>query len=229
MNRNVRAACGLALVTLLAAGCGGGGDGDDPPPSGPYDVGAAWRNSQTTAHGYTVSGTSGGQTLTVTVQVTPAGATTYPRTGAAANRVDLSASARINNGTPATTTASVYYTGSANVIGYQTEGSCGDVTTVLPLPANASIGTSGPLYEVTTYANCTPGGSTVVGTTAATWSLEVDSNVVLFCINTADREGGTLVLTTKECLEIGQNGALRDRARVTLTVPGSAPVVLYSD
>lgn len=228
MNHTVRAACGLALATLVVAGCGGGSDGDDPPPNGPYDIGAAWQNSQTTAHGYTVSGNSGGQTLSVTVQVTPAGASTYPRTGAAANRVDLSASARINNGTPATTTASVYYTGTANVIGYQTDGSCGDVTTVLPLPANASIGANGTLYSVNTYADCTPGAGSVVGTTAATWSLEVDSNVVLFCVSTADSEGGTLVLTTKECLEISQAGALRARARVTLTAPGSAPVVLYS-
>ena len=231
MNHTVRAACGLAFATLIAAGCGGGGgdDGEDPPPNGPYDVAAAWRNSQTTAHGYTVSGSVGGQTLTLAVQATPAGASTYPRTGASANRVDLSATARVNNGTPATTTASIYYTGTANVIGYTTDGACGDVTTLLPLPSNATIGAGGTLYSMTTYSDCTPGGSTVVGTTAATWTIEVDSNVVLFCVSTADSESGTLLLTTKECLEIGQNGALRDRARVTITVPGEAPVVLYSD
>ncbi|HSV69312.1 MAG TPA: hypothetical protein VLI72_04320 [Methylibium sp.] len=229
MNHAARAVCGLAFATLTAAGCGGGGGGDDPPPNGPYDVAAAWQNSQTTAHGYTVSATTGGQTLTLAVQATPAGDSTYPRTGAAAKRVDLSASASVNGGTPVTSTAAVYYTGSANVIGYATDGGCGDVTTLLPLPTNATIGASGTLYSVTTYSDCTLGGTNVVGTTAATWSLEVDSGVVLFCVGTADSESGTLVLTTKECLEIGQNGSLGARARVTLTVPGETPVVLYSD
>jgi len=230
MNQTARAACGLVFATLIAAGCGGGGgDGEDPPPTGPYDIAAAWRNSQTTAHGYTVSGNVGGQTLTLTVQATPAGASTYPRTGASANRVDLSATARVNNGTPATTTASIYYTGTANLIGYSTDGTCGDVTTLLPLPTNASIGDDGTLYNMTVYGDCTPSGTGVVGTTAARWSLKRDGTTVLFCVTTADSQGSTVLLTTEECVEIGQNGALSDDARVTVTVTGESPIVLYSD
>lgn len=228
MNHALRAACGLAVATLLATGCGGGGGGGDPPPNGPYDVAAAWQNSQTTAHDYNVSGNVLGQTLTLWVEVAPAGASTYPRTGAAATRVDLSATARVDGGAPATTTASNYYIGSADVIGYVADGSCGDVTTQLPLPTDASIGAGGALYDTVHYSDCTPGGSTVVGTTAATWSLERDANLVLFCVTMAECQGGTLLLTTQECVEIAQDGTLRDDARVTLTVPGEPPIVLDS-
>lgn len=213
-----------ALVSLLVA-CGGGGGGNDPAE--PFNVAVAWQNALTTQRTYQASASVSGNTISLDVQIEPQAASTYPRSGAAASRVDQTVTARINGGGDVTDHVAMYYTGDANVIGnVNDDGSCSDVTTNLPLPTAADMGASGSLYSDIDYADC-GGGAATGSSTSATWSLQSDQGVDYFCVNTTELDtNGALIGRLYECVEVHPAGTLGSRVRVTIELPGEPLLVL---
>lgn len=227
MNRSMGWTVTGLLSLLAACGGGGGGKNDSPAFAEPFNVAVAWQNALTTQRSYSASASVSGNTISLDVQVDPQAASAYPRTGAAASRVDQTATGRVNGGSAVTDHVALYYSGSANLIGaVSDDGTCADVTTSLPLPTAADTGDSGALYSATEYADCS-GGAATGNTTTATWSLQSSQGVNYFCVKTDDRDSiGTLVTRTDECVEVLPDGSLGTHVRVTIDIPGDPTLVL---
>ena len=79
-------------VMLALLGCGGGG-GDEPVPAPvlTYNVQAAFKNLPTASRSYRLAGTAtNGSALTLVWAITPIGASVFPLTNSASQRVDSS-------------------------------------------------------------------------------------------------------------------------------------------
>jgi hypothetical protein len=227
MKRSHRTWIGaLAIATLAACGGGGGSSGGPPPSSASFDVNAGWRNVLTITRTWTVSGVaSDGKTYTLAIGTAPGPGSTFPVTGAAAARADVSVllsegGTTVNSGVNQTFFDPVTYlvVGTRNSI--NTPGgaviSCSVATSASVPPASATIGASGALDTLDELDGCLP-TSAKVGTSTSTWSLETEAGINYLCLNSTVRDlNNALFATESDCLEIATNGTLGAHARITV-------------
>lgn len=224
MNTTWRAACGLALTTLMA-GCGGGGSGSDTP----YAVATAWNDliAPSAVRTILASGRgSDGNDYEFELRLTPLGDSAYPKSGAAAQRTDQRISVGVNGDAPVVALQSLYYTGAAQLIGASADdGSCSDIVTTLP-PASARIGDSGALYSATDYGSCASGDTTVTSRSSARWSLDDIGGTVYFCVNYSYRDASNNPEGTEsDCIEVNPDGSFGTRVRIELSLPDGFSLV----
>lgn len=226
-NITWRAACGLAL-TALTAGCGGGGGGGSSDDT-PYAVAVAWNDLIVPSAVRTILASgrgNDGNHYALELRFTPLGDSTYPKSGASAQRTDQRVSVSVNGGTPIVGLQSLYYTGAAQLIGASADGGwCSDIVTTLP-PATARIGDSGVLYNTTDYDSCDPGDTTVTSSSRARWSVEDIGGTVYFCINYSYRDASNNPDGTEsDCVAINPDGSFGTRVRVELAFPNGFSLV----
>lgn len=219
MNRSV---CASALVAaVLIGGCGGGGGSDGPT----YNAAAAWQALVAPAGVRTIGASGRGSdnvNYVLAQRFTGAGLRTYPRTPTTATRTDVLTT--VSYGTTIETADSeIFYIGAGQIIGFRyldVTATCADVVTTLP-PNSARVGDFGPLYTSTEYSNCTPGNTTVVERTTATWSITSISGAPYFCYRDQAREQPSNADAGSEeiCIQVAQDGSLGVPVRITLTVP----------
>jgi hypothetical protein len=206
----------LAAALLLAA-CGGGGD---TQPAGPYAVNTALGHLLVSGGSWTMSGPAGGQPFTLTLAFTPAPAGVFPVNGVFAAQslqtITVVAAGQTNSGTE-----TIYFDATTRIFfGLQADGACSVATANTPLPATATVGTSGPIFTELDLDGCT-GASLAVGTTTGTWSLVSDTGVTLLCWDqTAKDPGGTVNGMESLCIETAADGTLGGKARFSLTALG---------
>jgi hypothetical protein len=202
-------------TALCMAGCGGGGGGSDPPPPpGHYAVGAALGHLLKDGGSWTMVGSGpGGQPTTIGVAFVPATPGPFTQTGATGARTFETTTVSAS-GASASGTATFYFDASSLAFqGIDFEGQCSLVTSNTAVPASADPGASGALFDESDFDNCA-GGTSATGTTANTWSLEADGDVMLLCWNQLAHD--LLGVTTGNgafCIEVGTDGTLGSRAR----------------
>jgi hypothetical protein len=155
------------------------------------------------------------------------GGSSFPLTGAAANRVDVTSSVRRLSPTTllGSAVSEVYYDNTLRVLGSRDTvdadpATCTRATAASVPPAVARLGNSGALYTVDDLDGCGP-GALQTGTSTTTWSVEGEAGIVFFCINSVSRNNAGAELSREsDCLEIDAAGTPGLRARVSVSVPG---------
>jgi hypothetical protein len=204
---------------LLAAACGGGGDAGTPS-AGPYAADDGLRRLLVTGGRWDLSGSAAGQPFTMTIALAPTASGPFPVTGIPAAR-SLQTVSVTTGGQTSTSTETIYYAPQTNaVIGLEADGTCSVATSNTPVPATAPMGAGGPIFAETDLDGCLA-GSNSLGTTANTWSLEMDSGVSLLCWNMAAKDpAGAPAGNASTCFEIAVDGTLGARARFTVAAGG---------
>lgn len=213
-----RSSLALAAALMLAA-CGGGGDGGELRVETNYDAAGAWRNLLSAPHSYTASGRgSDGRDYRYSLQFTPQGASSYPRTGAAATRVDRQATLQGSGLAPSVDLGALFFVGSFLLIGLTSGSSCSDVNMPFGLPGPVPIGSNAAMYSSSRYPDC---GSASDGSGASTrWSIQFYSGDVYFCLDTTQRDaGGAVAFSQQTCLQISPSGGLGPKLQYTLVIP----------
>jgi len=209
-----------AVSILLLAACGGGG-GDPPPPPTSYAVRSAWTQLLTTAHSWTLTGTApNSQQFTITMDFAPIPDGAFQVNGVMARRVQETLT--IASGGQSDSAAQTIYLDptSLAVIGFDEGGTCSVATSNSALPDSASIGSGGPLFGLSDLVGCTSTAA-VGGTTAGSWLLETVSGYALMCWNLVSMDlAGTQVASMSTCFEIGADGTVGGKARLTLSAAG---------
>lgn len=223
----VRSTLAVLACTALLASCGGGSDSNSGT-SDDYNAFAAWRNLLTRIDAWSVTGTaSDGQVYELRLGTAPVANSSFPITGAAANRADLSSSIRQGTTVLGSGVTELYYDNQYRVIGSRIGSSssptltCESATSAAAPPAAAKVGTSGLLYATDGLDGCTA-GSNRVGSTTARWSIEAIGGVVYFCIDATSQDlaNPPNVVSEKDCIEVATDGSLGTRARISLASAG---------
>jgi hypothetical protein len=199
------AICALLTCTLVA--CGGGGDDGtaDTTATATYPVEAAFRTFFGTAANYQASASDRlGNTYALTFSVSPQQAKSAPSISASTLPTTLvTASVRINNGSPVVDTSEIYYAASPfTLVGSIADGEVFRTTRSDPLPATAAVGATGLVASGT----LTDGATTT--TEIVNWSLESDTaSTAWLCMQTqgTDADGP---YSSKECIRINQAGVI---------------------
>lgn len=214
-----RATLALAAALMLAACGGGGGDGELRVETN-YDAAGAWRNLLSAPHSYAASGRgSDGRDYSYSLQFAPQGPSTYPRTGAAATRVDRQATLQASGFEPSVDIGALFFVGTFLLIGLTSGSSCSDVNMPFGLPGPVPIGSNAAMYSSSGYPNC--GGSSDGSGATARWSIQFYSGDVYFCLDTTQRNaGGAVAFSQQTCLQISPTGGLGPKIQYTLVIPG---------
>lgn len=219
---------GALLVAAGLAGCGGGGDGDGFPSDIVFDVAAAYARLLDADAGYALAGTgSDGNRYTLDVRLVPAGSGAYPLTGQLGARGLVVTTLARNGVSLGTSQTTQFFDPSVPLlIGVASDdGSCATVTAQAALPREARVGSAGALYSATTFDRC-DGAGVADGSVTASWSIETEAGVPLFCVTAEQRDAfGDAVATEQDCVEIDSLGRLQALARVTVVLPGSFSLV----
>jgi hypothetical protein len=206
----------------MLAGCGGGGNSGSPPPPA-YAVNAALGHLLGSGGAWTVSGTaSDGHAYVLTYAFAPQAPAPFPVSGATAARSQQTMSTKVDGIDMGSAAETFYFDASSlQFVGIEFDnGSCSVMKGNTSLPTATTIGTSGPLFNESDNGDCVS-GSPEVGTTAGTWSLESDSNVVLLCWNlVSPSPPESPTATASYCFEIQTDGTLGTKARLNLAVLG---------
>lgn len=220
----------MALAALLAACGGGGGGGSDGDGASAvtYNVQAAFRNLSTAARSFTLRATAAnGTPLTLDWTITPVGASVFPLTGAASQRVDTSVVIRSPTLEFVNGSQQSHFDAMMNGLGsVRADGSCSQGDNPA-LPTAAAIGASGPLGDSVVYRTCSLSAEVVNRITGA-WSFRPELGVAYLCADTQlkDASGATTLSTESDCIEISPDGTIGSRARITLSVPSVQSGVL---
>ena len=217
----------LAATVLALAGCGGGGGDSGSTTS--FNAAAAYSNVFTSNRTWTLTGTDNfGVNYQFTQTFRPASAGTFPVTGVPANRRVIEASVLANGVNVGNTTSTLYLDPTTGApIGIQSvessDGSvsCGRYTSSATPPASAMMGDVGLLATGISLDGCS-GSAVPDGSTATVrWLLTNESGVNYFCTNTATVDSG-ITASEEQCFEVGTDGSIGSRARLTLTanIPG---------
>ena len=222
---------GLTLLVSLLAACGGGGGGDSGlSVSTPYAVGQGYANLLAANRSWTTTGVgSDGRTYTFTLQTQRLADAAFPLTGVTAARVRQTSTVTASSPSPVnspSTTDSYYSLSTGLLIGTYSpdDGSCSRVTASTALPAQATAGGTGPLTTEAELNGCTS-TSAQTATTTSTWSLVAAASAnggafALLCENASIVGSGTVTSgTAAYCVEIGTDGSLGSRAKLTINVP----------
>jgi len=222
-----------ALLAALLAGCGGGGsssgDGGFKPPGDDIDARAAWENLLTTTRTWVVSGTaSDGFSYTASISVAPGGALEFPVTGNTAARSIASIVLTRGATTVDSRIAETFFdaaTGFVVGLRHTIDGVgtfCSSATSAAVPPDAAELGSSGPLFTIDELDGCLA-SSAKLGTATQTWSVEFESEtgITYFCTNATEQNlSGAVIATESDCIEVGADGSLGDKARVTVSSAG---------
>lgn len=227
----------VALAALLTA-CGGGGGGGvtggaEPPPViaplptvASINVAGAWKDYSTAAHSWTMPGKgSDARAFELTVVMKPGALAAFPLTGASGQTSDQSLRFSIDGANTVTSDGTLYVTAD-NLLGVATnDGACAGTRAAMPsLPTSSPVGTSGPMFILDGYAGCKTTGQ-ALGSTAFTWSVEKDGDLVMFCITSKQQDASANPTTTEvDCMEASVNGTLGGRAKFTITKPDGASI-----
>lgn len=224
----------VALSASVLAACGGGG-GDagggppPPPPPAPTSINAAmaWRNFVTTSQSWSVTGLgSDGQTYTLGLVLTPGGTQMFPVNGNNYATTTASVQLRIGNLAVQSSNSISYFDGSTFVLAGTrntvppSPSTCSVATAATVPPTSAAIGASGALHTFNDLNGCL-NSSPSEGSSTTTWSVESESGITYFCLNTTSRNLNGLVESTEaDCVQAAADGTLGAKVRVTLTQSG---------
>jgi len=244
MDRSLRVSL-WAVAALLAACGGGGGSGGGsaptptppppPPAPGTFNANAAWRNFLATSNTWSVSGVaSNGNTYTISLAVAPSSSAVFPVNGL----IYGTSTATVLSGIPGlatdqTISISYYDPATYKLAGTKTVFDNGaptcSVVTATALPPDATaVGTTGPMQTFNDLQGCL-GTSPLAGTSVTTWSIETESGINYFCLNTTAKDtAGTTLQTEGDCVQVVESGSLGAAARITLTRPGFSLVAKSS-
>jgi hypothetical protein len=206
-------------AALLLAACGGGGD-DTPPPVN-YAVKMAMDQLLTTAHSWTLTGTDpNAQAFTLTLAFAPLSDGPFPVNGTVARRAQETLTVA-SAGQSSSGVQTIYLDRSSlSFVGFEADGSCSVATSNVVLPASTALGSSGAHFGLSDLDGCASNAA-AAGTTAGTWSLEIDSGVALLCWNLTSKDlAGVQNGSVSTCFEIAIDGSLGSRARFTLIALG---------
>ncbi len=223
MNKPSFAGLAAAVGLSLLAGCGGGGDST---PVVSYNVQAAFKNLPAAQRSFTLGGTAtNGAALTLTWTITPVGASVFPLSNTASQRVDSSivirtASTELVNGSQQS-----HFGAAMLALGsVRPDGSCSQSDN-LPMPTAAALNAVGKLGDSTVFATCST-SAPVINRIAGDWLLQQLGGMVFLCANTQllDAAGTTTVSRETDCIEIAPDGTVGSHARLTLDVAGTTLV-----
>jgi hypothetical protein len=214
------------LLALSLGGCGGGGySSSPPPPSANYDVAAAVIGIATANEVFTLSGNVSG--MPASLQAAHAAMPNANFSTFGTLNVFRRTATLTNAGTTSSSYEDDYVDLSARIF-YGLIDSAGDSavsTARSPYPSTAQIGTSGLLYDATTY----DAAATPIGKTHVSWSLEAvpgNADAAYLCVNTdfQDLSGASTGDREYDCYAIATDGH-RLGMRVTFVSPSFGSVV----
>lgn len=210
-----------AATAIVLSACGGGGS-DTPAAPTTYAVNAALGHLLVTGGSWPMTGTANGQSFTLTIAFAPAAAGPFPVNGAMSAQ-SLQTITLVSGGSSSGGTQTVYFDATTHAFfGLQADGTCSVATANTALPATAAVGASGAIFSESDLDGCA-GTSTVLGTTANTWSLVSDTGVALLCWDSdAKDSAGTPNGTESICFETAADGTLGSKARFALNASGLA-------
>jgi hypothetical protein len=231
----------VALATAVLSACGGGGGdaGSGAPPPAPaptpatsIDAAAAWRNFVTTPNTWVVSGVgSDNVSYVISITLTPGSTQVFPLNGTSYATTTANVATRIG-GIDIPTTSNISYfnpttyvlAGTRN-IDANNPATCSDTTASTVPPTSAAIGTSGALHTFNDRNGCLP-ASPSEGTSTTTWSVESETGITYFCLNTTSRNlNGVVEATEQDCVQSATDGTLGPKARISLTQAGGFSLV----
>lgn len=216
----------LALgVTMLLSACGGGGDGGNSgftPPTNDFAALAGWQNLLSVGGAWTVSGIgSDGLHYRTTLQYATDADAAYPPTGATYARSVLRSTTEqagqpLGTGTVEFFRSADFRLQAVRATPASGAAVCSDAS-ASALPAVATrVAQGGALATLDDRNGCLP-ASPVVGSTAATWSIEFERGIVLLCLTSASSNALQQPIGREsDCVEIAADGRLGTRARIAL-------------
>lgn len=212
----------LAAAAMLAACGGGGGSSGELSVQTNYDVAAAWRNLLTAPHSYNATGRgSDGRDYSYNLTYTPQGAASYPRTGAAATRVDRQSTLQAPGLAPAVDLGALFFVGSFLLIGLTSGSNCSDASMPFGLPGPVPVGSGSSLFSSSGFPNC--GGASDGSGATTRWSVQFYSGDVYFCLDTTQRDtAGTVAFNSQTCLQMSPAGGLGPKIQYTLVIPSQS-------
>jgi hypothetical protein len=218
-----------AAVFATLTACGGGG-GDPFVPSVPsledaYDITRILFILLTGTGSYTVGGVgSDGALYEMTIRFEPDSDSFFPFTGLPGARSNKTVTLKRNGVVVTTVTDTTHYDRNTLTVhgSSSSDGSCSLVTSSTAPPSSAAPGSGGTLDTSTDYAGCSSGAA-ARGSTTRTWSIETEALTVYFCSHETSRDlAGSVTATESVCLQVGRDGSLGSKARVTRLMPGSS-------
>lgn len=213
-----RLVAAAALSALLVA-CGGGSDSDaGDPATTTYNARAAFQQLLGSGGSWTVTGT-GNDNLAyqITLSYTPTGSGLFVMDGRTYDTATQTLTLRQSGSSSGSVSQTIYHTLSTATVGgtRTTDDECSVAVMTGSLPTAARVGDSGPLFRLTDYEGCA--GSTAVGVSDVTWSVERNGGRAYYCLTTRFVTAGGLEI---ECVEAnGAAGLLGSRARVRIEAP----------
>ena len=206
-------------AALVLAACGG--DGDSSPA--PVSIATAQRHLLVDGGSWTLTGSGAdGSPYTMNMTFVPLPADTTIVSGAAFPRSQQTF-AVVQGGVTLSSGGPTYWFDAASLAVVQSDnddGTCSLATANTAPPASASVGAGGNLYALSNLDGCT-GAASAVSTTATTWSLESDKNVVLLCSNSTSKDlSGSTTATLSICVQAAPDGLIGTKARVTISALG---------
>lgn len=224
--RNARLGIALAAALTLAA-CGGGGDAGLPVNTS-FNVSAAHRNLLTQSVGWAVTGTgSDGLVYEVSLALAPGAAAAFPLTGVVSPRQVQTFTLKRSGVVVDTSVSSVFYNATSYALlgSSEDDGTCAAATMGPALPSAARLRDTAAYYNEVQYSGCTA-GLPAAGSSAVTWSVELEGSIVFFCANrTVNDASGVRVGAGSECVQVDEAGALGPKAVVSIEVTGQFTLV----
>jgi hypothetical protein len=234
-----------ASVATLGA-CGGGsgsGDGSPQPDATTADMNSAWRSYLSGDRTIVVSGRAfnwntlvESDLFVLTYQYSAPESVAFPLSGQMARRMTRqlsvtaasSGSAVVDGGTLET-----YFDDNFRLVGHRyTLGSsnptCYAVTSTSPLPAVASINSSGAIAATQMYFPCGIPLSPYPATGSESWTYRFEAGVKFACFDSRDiNSSGEVTGRTEYCHALQADGTLGTKARVTSY--GSASPAIFEN
>ncbi|MEO6745393.1 MAG: hypothetical protein ABIN08_12990 [Caldimonas sp.] len=209
-------------AAILLAACGGNGD---PTPVTPpaYAADIAQRHLLTGGGSWAMSGTGPtGQAFTITMTFAPLLDAAFPISGAVAS-LSRQTFTLTQEGTTTDVGGPTFYfdKSTLSIVGTDNgDGTCSVATSSAALPSSAAAGANGSLVTRSELNFCASSAGSV-GITTTRWSIETDAGIALLCWNSTVTDAiGSVIETDSRCVEIGTDGSLGRRARLTITVVG---------
>jgi hypothetical protein len=205
-----KAYAAVALSALLGACGGSGGSGNGAPdpnaPATSFPIAAAASAFAQTLHTYTLTAGSGALTYVAQSSYEPGSVTTFEEHIASTANVTFSIT---QNGNVLQYSSAVAYFQDNPYLGWGSVANDGKYavdTGQQTLPASASVGQSGPLQTVTTFADGSR--ASVLMVTTQTWSLLANNAATAWwCTNSSFAPAsGPAIAPQSECYAIDSSG-----------------------
>ena len=226
MNKLLAIFASLLLLLAGLSGCGGGGGGSSPsttPTTTQFPIAGAISAYFQAGHSFTLSGTSGANTISF--QVNYASGTTSIFQGQPASTMTQTAVISVNGGAGSTVSGVAYFNASPyQNLGYiSSDGRYQVYANQQTLPTYATVGQSGQLDTYITYTTNTK--AVVYATGTETWSLLADTATTAWaCNNDTHTVVGSAPAVITNCFKIDTTGNVLSK---TVTMPINGTVVTF--